>query len=97
MAKFKVGDRARIIDGPDMMQRHWIGCEVTILRLPGWSDYKPGHYEISRPATEMGEWRAYGAPAHHLAPLTDPGADAFMERIKRLGREPVNEVKETVK
>lgn len=98
MANFKVGDRARIIDAPDMKKKHWIGCEVTILRLPGWSDYKPGSYEISRPATEMGEWRAYGAPAHHLAPLTDPGVDAFMERIKRLGREPINEVsKETVK
>lgn len=97
MAKFKVGDRARIIDGPDMHQKHWIGCEVTILRLPGWSDYKPDNYEISRPATEMEEWPAYGAPAHHLAPLTDPGVDAFMERIKRLANEPNNEVsKETV-
>lgn len=98
MAKFKVGDKARIIDGPDMVQRHWIGCEVTILWLPGWSERRPSNYGISRPATEMEEWRAYGAPAHHLAPLTDPGVDAFMERIKRLAKEPNNEVsKETVK
>ena len=90
--KFKVGDKARIIDAPDMMQRHLIGCEVTILQLPGWNVIFPNDYEISRPAPEMEEWRAYGAPAHHLAPLTDPGVDAFMERIKRLVREPINEV-----
>ena len=97
MAKFKVGDRARIIDAPDMMRRHWIGCEVTILQLPGWSVIYPNDYEISCPATEMREGPAYGAPAHHLAPLTDPGVDAFMERIKRLANEPINEVsKETV-
>lgn len=97
MTNFKVGDRARIIDGPGLMQRHWIGCEVTILQLPGWSAMCPNNYEISRPSTDMEGWRAYGAPAHLLVPLTDPGVDAFMERIKRLGREPINEVKETVK
>ena len=97
MAKFKVGDRARIIDAPDMVQRHWIGCEVTILQLPGWHGWYSDSYEISCPSTDKGGRRAYGALAHHLAPLTNPGVDAFMERIRRLIREPNNEVsKETV-
>ena len=97
MAKFKVGDKARIIDGPDVKKKHWIGCEVTILQLPGRSPLFPDDYEISRPATETRHIDVFFVPADHLAPLTDPGADAFMERIRRLIREPNNEVKEAVK
>lgn len=92
MAKFKVGDRARIIDGPDVKKKHWVGCEVTILQLPGWSARLPNNYEISRPAAAANSVAArFSAPGHHLAPLTDPGVDAFMERIRRLIREPNNE------
>lgn len=89
MAKFKVGDKARIIDAPDMKKKHWIGCEVTILQLPGWLAGDPDHYQISRPTTEMEDWPAYSAPARHLAPLTDPKADEFIARLEKLGHEPV--------
>lgn len=93
MAKFKVGDKARIIDAPDMRKKHWIGCEVTILQLPGWLAEDPDHYQISRPAAAADSVAArFAALGHHLAPLTDPGVDAFMERIKRLANEPNNEV-----
>ncbi|MCK9361906.1 hypothetical protein M0Q28_06850 [Patescibacteria group bacterium] len=91
MATFKVGDRARIVDAADLDCPQWVGCEVTILRCPGWHPLYPNDYEITRPSTEVLYAATYGAPGHHLAPLTNPGADAFVERMKRLGREPIND------
>ncbi len=98
MSAFKVGQRVRIVDAPDMVQRHWVGCEVTILAMPGCSVRQPDNYEVSRPATEADPLaRCFFCPPHHLSPLLDPGADAFMERIKRLGREPINEIEKVTK
>lgn len=99
MATFKVGQRVKLVDGPDMKQKLWVGCEVTVLDLPGWSITYPQHYRITRPATEISrEFLSFGALGSHLSPLTDPGADRFIESIKKLGREPINEApKERVK
>ena len=89
MATFKVGQRARIV-GP--CDSKFIGLEAVyeaheplpgavlqedcLVRIPGLINYA-GH-------------DCYNAKRATLVPLTDPGADAFMERMRKLDREPVN-------
>lgn len=89
MATFRVGQKVRIIAGiyPEI-----IGDEVEILgpleQLAGWP---AAHHRISTPphAPHSSMW--YAEP-RHLAPLTDPKADAFIESIKKLQplKEPVS-------
>lgn len=78
MATFKVGQRVRIIGARKGWERI-IGRETVILEGPidwfGDIGYKTGVSE---------ELRVPGHHAAHLAPLTDPKADAFLERIRKL-------------
>lgn len=53
------------------------GCDDWRVRWSGYDHYSP-----------TGLWRSYG---WQIRPLTDPKADAFIERIKKLGKEPIND------
>ena len=92
MAAFKVGQRVRIV-GPIGYAdfQHYIGTETVITHGP-FASWVTGD--------ECWGIEAYegGCAASNLAPLTDPGAESFIARIKKLGSEPVNAVeKEGVK
>jgi len=94
MATFRVGDRARLVNCENAGNPAFRGCsgdEVAILALPGCNPIWPDEYEITRPASYTSYGGFFYAPAYHLAPLTDPGADAFLARLKKLGSEPVND------
>lgn len=89
MAIFRVGQRVRVVAAD--YNQHCVGKEAVIAALPGANPI----YETAYGCAVAGE----SAPASHLglywgdaccfAPLTDPFADAFIARIKKLGREPV--------
>ena len=101
MSDLRIGQRCRLVnvrDAANRALRHCEGDEVTILGLPGSIAGFPDHYEISCPQgfPFSRQWHRFGAPRENLRPLTDPGADAFMERIKRLIREPINEVSKEI-
>ena len=85
MAAFKVGQRVRIIGGP------FVGSEATVLGI--WRN-KAGEEcpFVSYPWSVRLD-TGYEGPymACELAPLTDPGAESFLSRIKKLGSEPVND------
>lgn len=95
MSDLRIGQRCRLVNMKDAPNPAWRGCEgdeVTILGLPGCEPLAPDQYEISPP-----QRHPFPDPNAHyftirerLRPLTDPGADAFLERIKKLGREPIN-------
>lgn len=82
MAKFKVGQRVRVIahygHRRDAPYGGWVGQEGTIIArrwlgiFSGWSWF-----------LNLGgfEWHFHDA---ELAPLTDPKAGAFLESIRRL-------------
>ena len=96
MSQFKVGQRVRVIGyrfDPNTM-----GREATIIgplefvENPG-PDIRSywGHcVDIDGYGSRSIHGRRLCSPVEWLAPLTDPHADAFMERLKKLGREPVN-------
>lgn len=80
MATFKVGQRVRIIAGHGL-ELPCIGQEGTVVGDAGPS----GLYEVlvdgvALPA-EADSWLWF---ANELAPLTDPGADAFLESIRKM-------------
>lgn len=75
---FKVGQRVRVIAhaGFTPLDSIVIGKEGVIAAIEG------RFYRVHVPdAIPTYRW---GFLASELAPLTDPGADAFMERIKKL-------------
>jgi hypothetical protein len=91
MATFKVGQRVKVVScAPG--KEYWLGHETTIIGLPGSVPDYPLRYKLSSAPAWCGHYDYACASADVLAPLTDPGADAFMERIKKLGSEPVNTV-----
>jgi hypothetical protein len=86
---FKVGQRVKYVSGilsPEVP----IGAEGTVIgaALLVKNDYAVDFDGIP-PPVGCGPWEVY---ASSIVPLTDPGADAFMERMRKLGREPVNAV-----
>ncbi len=99
MAQFRVGQRVKFINVPTnnglMGGGAPIGGEGTVSRLAekgscwDWVCHFP-----NCPAPANGNLGAdeYYADSCQLAPLTDPGSDAFMERIRKLGDEPINTV-----
>lgn len=95
MSDLRIGQRCRLVNMKDVPNKNWHGCEgdeVVILGLPGVSKKWPEQYQVSMPqhiASPNHKYK-YLVRRENLRPLTDPGADAFMERIKKLGREPVN-------
>jgi hypothetical protein len=80
MATFKVGQRCKYVSGL-LSPKLPIGAEGTVA---GFNSFG---YTVNFDLYEDG-WEVYSTS---IAPLTDPGADAFIERIKRLGREPIND------
>jgi hypothetical protein len=90
MATFKVGQRVKVVScipGNEI----WIGWETTIAGLPGSVASFPLWYELSSGPVPKDADQKYIASANSLAPLINPGADAFIERIKRICREPIND------
>jgi len=90
MAKFKVGDRVRVIDMPSfitMPQRMGaIGREATIVSIP--SDYPRADCDIevdNFPARELGYADLpWAVQFWQIAPLTPPAADAWAtEQVKK--------------
>lgn len=95
MSDLRIGQRCRLVGMKDAPNEDWRDCEgdeVVILGLPGCEPTAPEQYEISRP--QRYPWdhpdSRYFTIRERLRPLTDPGADAFIERIRKLGREPIN-------
>jgi len=92
MAKFKVGDRVRISKLTPVCRaeyRELLGVETVITFGPitehGITGYRTAASDKFRNRGLIGVEEIY------LAPLTDPKADAFIERIKKLGKEPIND------
>ena len=86
MATFKVGQRVRVRMqklGSIELYGSIVGCEATITSVPA----KNGKLDCTAEVDGNGSWELF---FHNLSPLTDPAADQFIERIKKLGREPVN-------
>ena len=91
MATFRVGQRVKKVQmygAYSPRETVPLGTQGIIVGAPGMAfwDYDV-KYDGLPPERTYG---SYGADEHMLAPLVDPAADAFMERIKRLEREPVN-------
>lgn len=102
MSDLRIGQRCRLVNVKDSVNlgfRYCEGDEVTILALPGASKKWPSQYQISEPkhVRNPRPWDRYFVPRFYLRPLTDPGADAFIERIKKLGREPIIEVEKVTR
>lgn len=88
MASFKAGDRVRKIAHHPLAGHNFIplGTEGTIVSAgwpAKWNMAWDGHGELHPCGSH------WGADDFQLAPLTDPAADAFLERMKKLGSEPV--------
>ena len=85
MATFRVGQRVRIVG---YMSAPWtLGMETTITGEP----FQWGDDGLCYPNSVADAIDRPGTLSCHLAPLTDPGADAFLARLKKLGSEPVND------
>ena len=101
MSDLRIGQRCRLVNvkaSPNSRFHSCEGDEVVILGLPGCCPYLPLHYQISMPRNFPPSITVgYFVERKYLRPLTDPGADAFMERIKKLGREPIIEVEKVAR
>ena len=94
MATFKVGQRVRIVGVA--VAYEVLGREAVVIGAPETRSHHITHerytgYPLS--IAGIGERDVNGIryvfrPAN-LAPLTDPSADQFIERIKKLVREPI--------
>ena len=93
MATLKVGMRVRVIGGETAH-----GREATILgpwewpEMPRLGDWRHGaswHVSVDGRGSQSPDGIPYRKFSDELAPLTDPGSDAFIERLKKLGKEPV--------
>lgn len=89
MATFRVGQRVRII-GPDVRPEFRMAEAIYISHTPMPNDTVPVDCQIEVPGHINPRGNCiYNARRGCLTPLTDPNADAFMERLKKLGREPL--------
>jgi hypothetical protein len=86
MSTFKVGQRVRVI-ACDPGLEFWLGFETTIKGLPGAISSRPNDYELSS-GPPQDRAKSWSANARDLVPLTDLPAEQFIERIKKLEREP---------
>lgn len=95
MAVFKVGQRVRkvasmhkrdfsLID-PKSPVRVPLGALGTVMRLRDDGAYSVAFDNYKGIAGDTGWFRQMD---YCLAPLTDPKADEFIERLKKLGKEP---------
>lgn len=86
MAQFRVNDQVKVVSAvypvPSLALKR-IGKEGVITNIddspncPIWVSFRDGDSMVFQPC--------------ELAPLTDPGAESFIARIKKLGSEPVND------
>jgi hypothetical protein len=98
MSKFKVGQRVRINCPHSSVH----GMEATIwaIRRGNWAEgtlerwmsptetaYRVNVDGVGKHADNGWDYRAF--PAYRLLPLTDPGFDAFMEKVMKPIKEPV--------
>lgn len=105
MAKFHVGQRVRIIlrgnplEGREatiweIVNGRWADYATRMGIPPDATGYRCDVDGLGRKwPNGFGERAGHyiGYRAENLAPLTDPQADAFLELIKKLGKEPVND------
>lgn len=92
MATFKVGQRVKA--NATCAAEALIGLEgviVAVGRKYPWIVSFPysGRGLGSVPNGITGSPNHWGMHEYELSPLTDPGADAFLASLKKLGREPV--------
>ena len=82
---FKVGDRVRIvIADPRAVGYDINGTETVITGPQTGSSFGPYYRTAFTDASGR-----IGVLESCLSPLTDPHAEQFMERLKKLGKEPV--------
>ena len=91
MATFRVGQRVRVradLRTTKTKDMAALGMETVITgaRYTDWLTNR-GAY----PTALSDSWGEQGIYESALTPLTDPAADAFMERMKKLGKEPIND------
>ena len=94
MAQFHEGQRVRIV-GCGGTEQWAIGKEATFLHygpergrfFANGEDCCIAIDGVPPPPLHNG----WAAKSLSLAPLTDPSADRFIERIKKLGKEPIND------
>ena len=85
MATFKVGQRVRLISqDPSSIARwgNYIGQEAIVVAT------SHPHFSWALGIQFLSEQQLWAAMPRHLAPLTDPKADEFIEGLKKLAREP---------
>jgi hypothetical protein len=91
MAQFHVGQRVRVVAvEPDCgpLSRKALG-ECGRISGIGATSASLESMDYSVSLDKLGD--GYCFNSCHLTPLTDPGADAFLARIKRIAREPIND------
>ena len=92
MATFKVGQRVRIVRSKFGLS---VGCEATIEAIPPRC---PCEIPGSDCEVKIDGWPGdgphgtYATPFSWIAPLTDPKAEEFLERIRKMEREPLGTV-----
>jgi hypothetical protein len=97
MATFKVGQRVKVIRSQGFIPKA-VGREATIIAIEPNRRCSAAHYIAidGLPCDSLIVIGATGwAYPDQLAPLTDPRADAFIESLKKLSREPQPFVKVT--
>ena len=91
MAVFKVGQRVRVIASDLPRWSYLIGREgvIEVANVIPWEWI----VRIDAPHLEPDPTMrgCFGFHSHELAPLTDPGAESFIAKLKKLGSEPVND------
>lgn len=94
MASFKVGQRVRIVsaqgwDSGVPTTPSPVGLEGIVVEVgAGAWEYGVEIHALRHNPTDFAP-NVWGFDTHNLAPLTDPAADQFIERMKKLGSEPV--------
>ena len=94
MSQFKVGQRVKKIRHRSPDEPFYrrgakptpIGSEGVVMGFDRDGEVLVRYDNLPSPSQS----RCWAAIPSMLTPLTDPQADAFMERLKKLGREPVN-------
>lgn len=81
MATFRVGQRVKRIREAALNGRIPIGCEGAVAAHDGgsWVDV---HWDTHVGGAGIGG--SWSTPREYVAPLTDPKADEFIERIKKM-------------
>ena len=91
MAAFRVGQRVRIIGQFENCARDglpYLGREGAITGTKRQPNFYGAVMDYEVNVDGVG---ACLFMASQLSPLTDPGAESFIARIKKLGSEPVND------